>query len=424
MGDSSDAATDADRRYTVISADCHGGGRIGDYRPYLEARYHEDFETWRAAFTNPYPDIATLDAARNWDHERRLAEMEADGVAAEVIFPNTVPPFFPLPSLRDQPPPADAGDLELRWAGLHAHNRWLADFCAAAPGRRAGIAQILLHDVDRAVAEVRWAAGAGLTGGILLPGAPPGSGLAPLYAPDYEPLWDVCDELDVPISHHTGSASPDYGDHPAADVMFLVEATWWANRALWHLIFAGVMERHPTLRFVFTEQGTAWIPDRLAVLDGMFLRMSGRVGAGSSEENFGGEAMAALSLKPSEYWARQCSVGASFIRPHEVGLRHQVGVGNIMWGSDFPHREGCWPYSHEHLRLSFAGVGHDEVQAMVGGNAADVYGFDLEALAPVAARIGPRVDEVAEPLDPAEIPQDALRCPTFAYAAATATAAR
>ena len=57
---------------------------------------------------------------------------------------------------------------------------------------------------------------------------------------------------------------------------------------------------------------------------------------------------------------------------------------------------------------------------MVGGNAARVYGFDLDALAPVAARIGPRVDEVAVPLPPGEIPAEALRCPTFAAAAATA----
>jgi hypothetical protein len=55
---------------------------------------------------------------------------------------------------------------------------------------------------------------------------------------------------------------------------------------------------------------------------------------------------------------------------------------------------------------------------MVGGNAARVYGFDLDALAPVAARVGPLVDDVARPLSVAEIPQEALRCPAFALAAA------
>ena len=70
-------------------------------------------------------------------------------------------------------------------------------------------------------------------------------------------------------------------------------------------------------------------------------------------------------------------------------MRHQVGVDRIMWGSDFPHLEGCWPFSRTHLRLAFAGVPEDEVRAMVGANAARVYGFDLDALAPLAAEFGP-----------------------------------
>ncbi|HEX6425119.1 MAG TPA: amidohydrolase family protein [Acidimicrobiales bacterium] len=418
------SSTDGER-YTVISADCHGGGDIPDYRPYLERALLDEFDTWRSTFDNPYDDLRDRDADRNWDHDRRLAELEADGVVAEVVFPNTVPPFFPKPSLVAQPPGATAGDLDLRWAGLHAHNRWLADFCAAAPGRRAGIAQIMLHDVDRAVAEVRWAREAGLTGGVLLPGAPPGSGIPPLYAPDYEPLWAVCEELGMPLDHHSGSAAPDYGPYPEAKVMFLLEVTWWAHRTLWHLIFAGVLDRHPDLHVVFTEQGTAWLPERLATLDYYHQRMSAAADPPpgqeiSQEQIFGAEVMAGLSLRPSEYFARQCHVGSSFVRPHEVAMRHAVGVDKIMWGSDYPHREGCWPFSHEHLRLAFAGVERDEVAAMVGGNAAAVYGFDLEALAPVAARIGPRVDEVAVPLPPEEIPVEALRCPTFAAAAAAA----
>ena len=71
---------------------------------------------------------------RNWDSDRRQRDLEADGIAAEVIFPNTIPPFFPGGALVTQAPPADAHDLELRWAGLQAHNRWLADFCAAHTG--------------------------------------------------------------------------------------------------------------------------------------------------------------------------------------------------------------------------------------------------------------------------------------------------
>ena len=68
-----------------------------------------------------------------------------------------------------------AEEYELRWAGLRAHNRWLADFCAEAPGRRAGVCQILLgNEWTTRSREVRWAREAGLFGGVLLPGTPAG----------------------------------------------------------------------------------------------------------------------------------------------------------------------------------------------------------------------------------------------------------
>ncbi|MGW9038853.1 amidohydrolase family protein, partial [Streptomyces sp. NPDC055721] len=174
-------------RYTVISADCHAGADLLDYRPYLEKRHHEAFDAWAAGYVNPYEDLLADTADRNWNSQRRLRELEADGIVAEVLFPNTIPPFFPSASLMAPAPTRE--EYELRWAGLRAHNRWLADFCADAPGRRAGVAQILPNDVDEAVREIRRAKEAGLTGGILLPGAPPGSGVPELYAEAYDPIW-------------------------------------------------------------------------------------------------------------------------------------------------------------------------------------------------------------------------------------------
>jgi hypothetical protein len=70
-----------------------------------------------------------------------------------------------------------------------------------------------------------------------------------------------------------------------------------------------------------------------------------------------------------------------------------------MWGSDYPHDEGTHPYTTESLRRSFAGTDPVELQQLLAGNAARVYDFDLDALAPIAARVGPTVDEVAVPLD-------------------------
>ena len=121
-----------------------------------------------------------------------------------------------------------------------------------------------------------------------------------------------------------------------------------------------------------------------------------------------------LSLQPSEYWARQCHVGASFIRRSEVPCRDRVGVDRIMWGSDYPHKESSFPFSHEAIQLSFQGVPRDEVAAMLGANAARVYGFDLDALRPSRQEFGPRVAIVDEPLTVADLPVEAQKCPAFA----------
>ena len=109
-----------DSRYTVISADAHAGGDIQDYRPYLASRWHDEFDAWAAAYVNPYADLQAPTAYRSWDSERRLAENDADGIAAEVLFPNTVPPFFEEGSLLALPP--SAADYErLATRALDAH---------------------------------------------------------------------------------------------------------------------------------------------------------------------------------------------------------------------------------------------------------------------------------------------------------------
>ena len=107
--------------YTVVSADCHGGGDVLDYRPYLESRWLEEFDAWAKTYVVPYEDLAGDNGKRNWDSARRMRDLEADGIVAEVIFPNTVPPFFPKNSLTEQPPAQNEGDLDKRWTDLRVN---------------------------------------------------------------------------------------------------------------------------------------------------------------------------------------------------------------------------------------------------------------------------------------------------------------
>jgi predicted TIM-barrel fold metal-dependent hydrolase len=397
-----------DDRYTIISCDTHAGGDVQDYKPYLPSTLHDEFDAWAATYVNPFADLLAPTAYRSWDSERRLEEHEADGIAAEVIFPNTVPPFFEEGNLVALPPNDE--DYPRRWAGVQAHNRWLAEFCAKAPGRRAGVIQVFVNNIDDALNEIHWAKeNFAPFGGILLPSIPPGSQLPGLWEPAYEPIWELCEELGVVINIHGGSGLPDYGEHESARAMMLVEIPWFSHRPLWHLIFGGVVERHPNLKFVLTEQGMAWLPRGLETLDWFYGRMT--LG-NAAEANFFGAAAAQMSMTPSEYFHRNFWVGASFLRTSESALRYDVGINHVMWGDDYPHSEGSYPYSTMALRAAFGGVDPIETKQMVETNAATLYNFDLELLRPIGDRIGPTVGEVAQPIAVEDYPADST-CNAF-----------
>lgn len=388
-------------RYAVISSDGHAGADLRDYRPYLASQWHDEFDAWAPTYVNPFADLQSPTAYRSWDSERRLEETEADGIVAEVLFPNTVPPFFDSSQLTALPP--TEADYERRWAGVQAHNRWMVDFCAAAPGRRAGVFQVFANRIEDALAEIRWAVEQPeMTGGVLLPSVPPNAGLPGFWEAYYDPMWQLCEDHGIPVQVHGGGGLPDYGEHIAARAMMLIELPWFAHRPVWHLIFGGVLERFPNLKIVLTEQGMAWLPRGLETLDWFHRRMTM---PDSAESLFFGEVAAGMTMKPSEYFARNFWMGASFLRPSEAPIAGDVvAVDRVMWGADYPHSEGSLGYTTEALRAGFGDKPVDEARAMIETNAADFFGFDLDALRPLADRIGPRVDEVARPIAPDDYP--------------------
>src|SRR5262245_51925846 len=141
------------RRYTLISSDAHAGASIQGYKPYLASKYHDEFDAWAAKFHDGWDAIdAELEtddpnlrvgtssflSPNNWESDTRLEHQNAEGIAAEIIFPNTVPPFYPSGAVTAPGPSPE--QYEHRWAGVQAHNRWLKDFCDLALGRRGGLA--------------------------------------------------------------------------------------------------------------------------------------------------------------------------------------------------------------------------------------------------------------------------------------------
>lgn len=379
-------------RYTIISSDCHAGANHATYREYLDPQWHDEFDAWRGKYKNPFRDLQDDGRTRNWDDERRIREQDQDGIVAEVVFPNTVPPFFPTGQVV-APAPRDE-DFEKRIAGLRAHNRWLADFVAAHPERRAGLGQIFLNDVDEAVKDIRWMKEHGLAG-VLLPGVSPDTPwIEPLFSPKYDPIWAVCQELEMPVTHHSGgSGIPNYGRYPFTNAIFVMETGFFANRAFWHLVLSGVFDRFPDLKLVMTEQGSQWVPGVLERMDALWERMSGgRIGELDVPDG------AVTKKKASEYFRTNCWIGASFPSRDDAECFHEIGLDRIMWGSDYPHDEGTFPSTRESLRLAFHDWPEDKLRAIFAENIAGVYGFDLAKLAPLAEEVGPTVEEIATPI--------------------------
>jgi len=409
----------------VISTDGHAGADVLGYKPYLAAEFHDEFDAWAAAYTDPWGVIdagadednrigpASFASAVNWDSAKRLELVEGEGIAGEVLFPNTAPPFFPAGAISAHVPGSPA-EFERRYAGLQAHNRWLADFCAETPGRRAGIAQLFLTDVDRAMDEVRWAKDHGLKG-VLLP-SDHMLQLSNLYYPKFDSFWALCAELEMPIHRHAVIASEAASDTTgiAAPLIGFSEIAFFTHRPITHLILSGVFERHPGLKLVMTENGAAKVIPIGVALDGLVQQA---LTDSSIMSMFGAEAAGRLSKRPSEYLRSNVYHGSFFVTD-DIENRYDVGVDRMMWGADLPHHEGTHPFSREALRLNFAGLPDDEIRLMTSRTAMDVYGFEAELLQPVADRIGPTLEELKVALSLDEISSDAKTyCPTFASAA-------
>jgi predicted TIM-barrel fold metal-dependent hydrolase len=384
-----------DDHYIVITADSHAGGSHAQYREFLDPAWRDEFDAWREKYKNPFKDLKDTDLrTRNWDGELRDRQQNEDGVVGEVIFPNTVPPFFPSFVLFAQPPTPE--EYPRRHAGVQAHNRWMADYCAQKPEARAGIGQIFLNDIDDAIADAQWCKENGLRGGVLV-GAPPVTAdwLKPLYDRTYDPIWEACEELDVVVNAHSGTGGPAYQYAPAMPIVHVAEMIFYSQRPLVYMIVGGVFERFPKLKFVLTEAGCAWVPSLLDQLDGVMAML--RTGA-TGEMRFEGETVP--PRRASEYFQQNCYIGMSQPRPADIAAAlGRVGIDRVMWGSDYPHEEGTLPFTRQHLRQVMHDLPPEQIQQIVGGNAAALYGFDLDALRPAADRWGPTVADVAEPLD-------------------------
>jgi predicted TIM-barrel fold metal-dependent hydrolase len=145
------------------------------------------------------------------------------------------------------------------------------------------------------------------------------------------------------------------------------------------LVGSGVLERHPTLHFVFVECGAGWLVWALDALDFAWQEVPGseRIQGMKDEGAFGDlQSVWSYPMLPSEYVHRQ--IHATFQdEPAAIRYRKDIGIDQLMWGSDFPHPEGTWPHSQEFVARRFASVEEPERSAILHGNFAKLYGIEV-----------------------------------------------
>lgn len=308
----------------------------------MAGRKYEDFQAMGLTYKDMRPGA--------YDPKARLADMDQDGVDAEVLY-------FGGPATHP------VKDAELRRFIVQTYNDWMVELSAAAPKRLIALAHIPLFDLDEAVAELTRVAQAGLKGFHMNP-FPNDLGLPPLTDPIYDRLWAAIQDSGLPVSFHImGPRGMNierlYDSTPGVKEAFISLANISMTELIASLTFTGVLQRFPKLHFVIVESGIGWIPYFLERMDQTYQKH--RFWTKSS-----------LNEKPSVYWYRQGH--ATFIEDHSgVALRHKAGIDNIMWSTDYPHSDTTWPRSREVLAEHFKNVPDDERRRITGDNAAALY---------------------------------------------------
>jgi predicted TIM-barrel fold metal-dependent hydrolase len=413
--------SDNDRPYVVVSTDSHAGLSLrSQLRQFCPADLIDDFDAFVASVDADRDATAAVEAEhspyspsyrRSLDRMRdcpgaqdaaiRLHDMDAQGIAAEVMFAG---------SGNGEKMPFVGGGLnagpkgvphELIASGCEIWNRGLAEFCSAAPDRMLGVMQIAIWDIDGAVREIRRARSEGLHV-LNLPA--PRSDYPTYMSPEYEPLWAVCEDLGVTLTTHSGGGDRPLG-HEAVHgyALIAMETHWLSRRTVWQLIFGGVFDRHPGLRLVLAEQRANWVTETVRDLDSVAAPdLEYRMRGSGAPAGYVFDERAPLNKMPSEYWDANCFVGGSFLAPFEAARYADPGMQNVLWGSDYPHTEGTWPVTWYTLRNTFAGIPEPVVRRTLGELATGVYHQDPARMREIADRIGPRPSEIDSPLRPDE----------------------
>jgi predicted TIM-barrel fold metal-dependent hydrolase len=284
------------------------------------------------------------------DAKSRLADMDRDGVTAEVLFPDSGLVVFGL-------------DPDVQGTAFPRYNDWLAEYCATSPKRLFGVTALSVYDIDKAIKEMQRGHDMGLYGGLLWEVPDP---KLPFHSPHYEKLWAAAEELGTPIALHilTGYSYAKNRTRGFEHIRGSVNTkTYDTTNSLYDIIWSGVFDRYPKLKLALVESEIGWLPFILQQWDYYYHRFSQ---PGPQQVDI------RIKRPPSEIFNEH--IYATFMDDY-VGSRALSfwGQKNCMWSSDYPHGNMTWPESRSFAARQIGDLPQNVQAQLLSQNVIDLF---------------------------------------------------
>ncbi|MCW2916818.1 MAG: amidohydrolase 2 [Actinomycetia bacterium] len=293
-----------------------------------------------------------------WIPSERLADMDLNGVQAQMCFPN-YPRFCGQIFLWGK-------DRELAKLSVEAYNDWMVEeWCGSSGGRLIPLCIVPLWDVELAVAEVRRNAARGVRA-VAFSELPAYLDLPSLHSGYWDPFFAACAETGTVLSMHIGSGTKT--PQTSADAPGAVGATIIFGNSVASMtdfLLSGVLHRFPTLKLLYAEAQIGWIPYLLERLDDVWETHRGWAQGQDNCPNL-----------PSTYYFRQIT-SCFFKDAVGIELLDKVGLDNVTFETDYPHQDGTWPRSREEAALQFGHLDQPSIDKIARGNAIRLLGLEL-----------------------------------------------
>jgi uncharacterized protein len=297
-----------------------------------------------------------------YDPVARVEMMDEAGVWAQVIFPNAV-------GLGGQNLSQAVPDAALRLACCEIYNDSNAEMQEGSGNRLLPMAVMPAWDIDACVREAERCAALGMRG-VNMTSDPHDQGAPDLASRDWDALWAVCSDLQLPVHFHIGASDTVmafFGNYPwpsqGEDASLAIAGTLLFignGRVVANIICSGMLDRFPELKIVSVESGAGWVPFILEALDYEMAENA----PGLREE---------LSLSPSEFFKRQIYATMWFERTNLPTLVDAVGEDNILFETDFPHPTCLYPDPVTSANENMKDLSPEVRAKILGGNAATLY---------------------------------------------------